>query len=148
MCTLSVNAFSSKLTVASPGISMVLMLSCCTAVPAAGACRGVFWDKKSRRWRCQLGHKNKKIFLGYFGVAEDAARAYDQKLVELHGGAGGYRVHGTGRTLGYKVQDSHLCIWDWRVPLVGTRTACMGTWIACNRQRWSKPYYQEWLYCL
>jgi hypothetical protein len=48
----------------------------------------VFWDKKSRRWRCQLGHKNKKIFLGYFGVAEEAARAYDQKLVELHGGSG------------------------------------------------------------
>jgi hypothetical protein len=48
----------------------------------------VFWDKKSRRWRCQLGFKNKKIFLGYFGVAEDAARAYDHKLVELHGGSG------------------------------------------------------------
>jgi hypothetical protein len=50
--------------------------------------RGVFWDKKSRRWRCQLGHKNRKIFLGYFAVAEEAARAYDQKLVELHGGSG------------------------------------------------------------
>jgi hypothetical protein len=48
----------------------------------------VFWDKKSRRWRCQLGHKNRKIFLGYFAVAEEAARAYDQKLVELHGGSG------------------------------------------------------------
>lgn len=48
----------------------------------------MFWDKKSRRWRCQLGHKNRKIFLGYFAVAEAAARAYDQKLVELHGGSG------------------------------------------------------------
>jgi hypothetical protein len=31
---------------------------------------------------CQL------IFLGYFAVAEEAACAYDQKLVELHGGSG------------------------------------------------------------
>ena len=27
-----------------------------------------------RRWRCQLGHKNKKIFLGYFNDAAEAAR--------------------------------------------------------------------------
>lgn len=50
--------------------------------------RGVFWDKKSRRWRCQLGHKNKKIFLGYFNDAAEAARAYDAKLVELNGANG------------------------------------------------------------
>jgi len=87
------------LTMAVSGMYASLMLACCTAV-AAGACRGVFWDKKSRRWRCQLGHKNKKIFLGYFGVAEDAARAYDQKLVELHGGAGGCGVHHTSLCIG------------------------------------------------
>jgi hypothetical protein len=51
-------------------------------------CRGVFWDKKTARWRCQLGFQGKKIFLGYFAVAEEAARAYDQKLVELRGAAG------------------------------------------------------------
>ena len=50
--------------------------------------RGVFWDKKSKRWRCQLGHKNKKVFLGYFNDPEEAARAYDRKLVELNGAAG------------------------------------------------------------
>jgi hypothetical protein len=50
--------------------------------------RGVFWDKKSKRWRCQLGHKNKKIFLGYYNDPEEAARAYDVKLVELNGAAG------------------------------------------------------------
>lgn len=73
----------------------------------------MFWDKKSRRWRCQLGHKNKKIFLGYFGVAEDAARAYDQKLVELHGATGwfvgvcrsvGVTVFGTDRVGGLPTQ--------------------------------------------
>jgi len=58
--------------------------------------RGVFWDKKSRRWRCQLGHKNKKIFLGYFNDASEAARAYDAKLVELNGanGEGCYKCFG------------------------------------------------------
>lgn len=70
--------------------------------------RGVFWDKKSRRWRCQLGHKNKKIFLGYFGVAEDAARAYDQKLVELHG------VSGEGCR---QLQRTHSYSWTCGVSL-------------------------------
>ncbi len=51
-------------------------------------CRGVFWDKKTRRWRCQLGYQSKKIFLGYFDEAADAAKAYDAKLVELRGAAG------------------------------------------------------------
>lgn len=51
-------------------------------------CRGVFWDKKTSRWRCQLGYQSKKIFLGYFDDASEAARAYDQKLVELRGAGG------------------------------------------------------------
>jgi hypothetical protein len=50
--------------------------------------RGVFWDRKTRRWRCQLGYQSKKIFLGYFDDAGEAARAYDQKLVELRGAGG------------------------------------------------------------
>lgn len=50
--------------------------------------RGVFWDKKTKRWRCQLGYQSKKIFLGYYEDPADAARAYDQKLVELRGAAG------------------------------------------------------------
>jgi hypothetical protein len=51
-------------------------------------CSGVFWDKKTRRWRCQLGYQSKKIFLGYFDTAQDAAKAYDRKLVELRGASG------------------------------------------------------------
>lgn len=53
--------------------------------------RGVFWDRKTRRWRCQLGYQSKKIFLGYFDDAGEAARAYDQKLVELRGAGGAHK---------------------------------------------------------
>jgi hypothetical protein len=56
--------------------------------------RGVFWDRKTKRWRCQLGYQSKKIFLGYFDDAGEAARAYDQKLVELRGAGGEYLFHG------------------------------------------------------
>jgi len=54
----------------------------------------VFWDKKTRRWRCQLGYQSRKIFLGYFEDAAAAARAYDRRLVELRGAAGAFSVPG------------------------------------------------------
>lgn len=50
--------------------------------------RGVFWDRKSGRWRSQLGHKNQKIFMGYFDRVEDAATAYDKTAVKIHGRLG------------------------------------------------------------
>jgi hypothetical protein len=59
---------------------------------ALSCCRGVFWDRKTKRWRCQLGYQSKKIFLGYFDDAGEAARAYDQKLVELRGAGGGWAL--------------------------------------------------------
>ncbi|KAF8063795.1 AP2-5 [Scenedesmus sp. PABB004] len=46
---------------------------------------GVFWDKKNGRWRAQVGHNNRKVFLGYFDRPADAARAYDAKAVQLRG---------------------------------------------------------------
>jgi hypothetical protein len=49
----------------------------------------VFWDKMTGRWRCQLTHKSCKVNLGRFSDPEEAARAYDRKLVELKGAAGG-----------------------------------------------------------
>lgn len=52
----------------------------------------MFWDRKNCRWRSQVGYQNRKIFMGYFNDAEAAARAYDRKLVELHGALGGWRV--------------------------------------------------------
>lgn len=35
-----------------------------------------------------MGHKNQKIFMGYFEKAEDAARAYDKMAVQIHGRLG------------------------------------------------------------
>lgn len=54
--------------------------------------RGVFWDRKSGRWRSQLGHKNQKIFMGYFDRVEDAAAAYDKTAVKIHGRLGEWRT--------------------------------------------------------
>jgi len=47
--------------------------------------RGVFWDKKTCRWRAQLGFQNRKLFMGYHDDEEQAAMAYDKKVIELHG---------------------------------------------------------------
>lgn len=66
------------------------LLSLCLTTHPTCCCRGVFWDRKTKRWRCQLGYQSKKIFLGYFDDAGEAARAYDQKLVELRGAGGEY----------------------------------------------------------
>lgn len=59
-----------------------LLLSCCCCD------RGVFWDRKNNRWRAQVGHNNRKIFMGYFAEPTQAARAYDKKLVQLRGTMG------------------------------------------------------------
>jgi hypothetical protein len=48
----------------------------------------VFWDKKTGRWRSQLGYNNRKIFMGYFNTPEEAGAAYDAKAVEIHGRLG------------------------------------------------------------
>lgn len=48
----------------------------------------MFWDRKTGRWRSQLGYNNRKIFMGYFNTPEEAAQAYDQKAVEIHGQLG------------------------------------------------------------
>ena len=50
--------------------------------------RGVFWDSKNSRYRAQVGYQHKKIFMGYYPDPASAARAYDRKVVELHGAAG------------------------------------------------------------
>eukprot|EP00878_Enallax_costatus_P027118 GHUV01029168.1.p1 GENE.GHUV01029168.1~~GHUV01029168.1.p1 ORF type:complete len:119 (+),score=21.18 GHUV01029168.1:143-499(+) len=58
------------------------------ASPCTACSRGVFWDRKNSRWRAQVGFNNRKIFMGYFGEPAEAARAYDKKVVQLHGALG------------------------------------------------------------
>lgn len=45
--------------------------------------KGVSFIKK--KWRVTLQKDRKQIFLGYFRNEEAAARAYDEKVVEVHG---------------------------------------------------------------
>lgn len=47
--------------------------------------KGVSWDKRRNRWVSSIGHNYKRIYLGCFDLAEDAARAYDAKAKELYG---------------------------------------------------------------
>ena len=44
--------------------------------------RGVVWSKKGNKWQAQIKANGKTIFLGYFIIEEDAARAYDRAALE------------------------------------------------------------------
>jgi len=45
--------------------------------------RGVCWNKKHSKWVAQLYHGRKHIWLGYFKMEKDAAKAYQDKLEEI-----------------------------------------------------------------
>jgi len=47
--------------------------------------KGVNWRKDNTKWQAQIRKDNKQYHIGYFITAEDAARAYDSKAVELFG---------------------------------------------------------------
>ncbi len=53
--------------------------------PTTSPYKGVSWDKRRNRWVSSIGHDYKPILLGYFRMAEDAARVYDAKAKELFG---------------------------------------------------------------
>ena len=46
---------------------------------------GVVWCKSKKKWRAESTHKNKHVHIGYFDNAQEAARAYDRKVIELFG---------------------------------------------------------------
>ena len=47
--------------------------------------RGVFYDKKWNKWKVYISFKNKKVWVGQFDSAEEAARAFDRMAIKLHG---------------------------------------------------------------
>jgi hypothetical protein len=47
--------------------------------------KGVWRDKKTGKCWAQIYFEGKLIHLGSFATAEDAARAYDRKAIELFG---------------------------------------------------------------
>lgn len=46
--------------------------------------RGVYWNKSSRKWRVEVTHHGKKVYLGQFNLKEEATQAVVAKRNELH----------------------------------------------------------------
>lgn len=47
--------------------------------------KGVFLRKRTGRWESSVSYKGKKKWLGSFDSKEEAAVAYNEKVIELHG---------------------------------------------------------------
>lgn len=47
--------------------------------------KGVSLCKTTNRWRASIAHNGKRIQIGRFDTKEEAARAYAQMAIELHG---------------------------------------------------------------
>ena len=74
------------------GLSAILLLAAASvaasmsdsaARAAAKQYRGVHWRPDRRKYLAQLRVAGKLHYVGYFGSAEQAARAFDNKLREL-----------------------------------------------------------------
>ena len=47
--------------------------------------KGVSWKKRDKKWKAQIMHMNRAIYLGYFTTPEAAHQAYVEAAEKLHG---------------------------------------------------------------
>lgn len=47
--------------------------------------KGVYWYKRKKVWYAAIQINNKKVYIGYFDDKVEAAKAYNNKALELHG---------------------------------------------------------------
>lgn len=56
-----------------------------TSAANSSGYKGVSWDKDVKKWRAYLTYQKKRVYLGLYEDAEDAAQAYNTKATELFG---------------------------------------------------------------
>lgn len=52
-------------------------------LPSSSKYIGVYHDKRSKKWKSQIGINNKQLHLGYYINEIDAHNAYQEKLKEI-----------------------------------------------------------------
>jgi hypothetical protein len=57
----------------------------CKRANTSSSYLGVSWSKKNNKWQTCISLNRKNIHIGYFENEHDAARAYNDKALELHG---------------------------------------------------------------
>ena len=47
--------------------------------------KGVIWHKQAKKWRAQIYVNSKPVYIGYYESKSEAAKAYNEKAIELFG---------------------------------------------------------------